>query len=54
MFEKTKSWTVNKKGDWIGEIGDYKVNGNWPPHLHFQIMTTLINEVDNFPGVGEE
>ena len=43
-----------KKGDWIGEIGDYKVNGNWPPHLHFQIMTTLLNEVDNFPGVGEE
>ena len=22
-----------KKGEWIGEIGDYKINGNWPPHL---------------------
>ena len=30
------------------------VNGNWPPHLHFQIMTTLLDEVDNFPGVGED
>ena len=43
-----------KKGDWIGEIGGYKINGNWPTHLHFQIMLTLLNEVNNFPGVGEE
>jgi 4-aminobutyrate aminotransferase-like enzyme len=43
-----------RKGQWIGEIGNYKVNGNWSPHLHFQIMTSLMNEVDNFPGVGEE
>ena len=53
-LKKLKVGQSIKKGDWIGEIGDYKVNGNWPPHLHFQIMTTLLDEVDNFPGVGED
>ena len=53
-LKKLKVGQSIKKGDWIGEIGDYKVNGNWPPHLHFQIMTTLLDEVNNFPGVGEE
>ena len=53
-FKKLKVGQNIKKGEWIGEIGDYKINGNWPPHLHFQIMTSLLNEVDNFPGVGED
>ena len=53
-LKKLKVGQSIKKGDWIGEIGGYKVNGNWPPHLHFQIMTSLLNEVNNFPGVGEE
>ena len=43
-----------KKGEWIGEIGGYEINGNWPPHLHFQIMLSLLNEKNNFSGVGEE
>ena len=53
-LKKLKVGQIVKKGEWIGEIGDYKINGNWPPHLHFQIMTSLLNEVDNFPGVGEK
>ncbi|MDC0232423.1 aminotransferase class III-fold pyridoxal phosphate-dependent enzyme [Pelagibacteraceae bacterium] len=53
-LKKLKVGQMIKKGQWIGEIGNYKVNGNWSPHLHFQIMTSLLNEVDNFPGVGEE
>ena len=53
-LKKLKVGQNIKKGEWIGEIGDYKINGNWPPHLHFQIMTSLLNEVDNFPGVGED
>ncbi|MFL2543498.1 MAG: aminotransferase class III-fold pyridoxal phosphate-dependent enzyme [Alphaproteobacteria bacterium] len=53
-LKKLKVGQMIKKGQWIGEIGNYKVNGNWSPHLHFQIMTSLMNEVDNFPGVGEE
>ena len=53
-LKKLKVGQSINKGQWIGEIGDYNINGNWPPHLHFQIMTSLLDEVNNFPGVGEE
>jgi murein DD-endopeptidase MepM/ murein hydrolase activator NlpD len=38
-------------GDQIGEIGDYPKNGNWPPHLHFQIIADMGNRKGDFPGV---
>ncbi len=40
-----------KKGDWIASIGDAPQNGNWPPHLHFQIMLDMLDEQHDFPGV---
>ncbi len=40
-----------KKGDCIGHIGPYPENGNWATHLHFQIMLSSLNYVDDFPGV---
>lgn len=40
-----------KRGEVIGSIGDTDVNGGWPPHLHFQIITDLFEESGNFPGV---
>jgi len=39
------------KGDKIGFIGDDSENGNWFPHLHFQIITDLLRNTNNFPGV---
>lgn len=39
------------QGDCIGHIGDYPLNGNWPPHLHFQIITDLLGRKGDFPGV---
>jgi 4-aminobutyrate aminotransferase-like enzyme/Ser/Thr protein kinase RdoA (MazF antagonist) len=32
-------------------IGTYPVNGGWPPHLHFQIVTDLLDRKGEFPGV---
>ncbi len=40
-----------KKGEQIGLLGNMKENGNWAPHLHFQIMHSLLDYVDDFPGV---
>jgi len=40
-----------KKGDKIGELGTYPENGNWAPHLHFQLMLSLLSFVKDFPGV---
>ena len=33
------------------KMGNQHVNGGWPPHLHFQIIADLLDNVDNFPGV---
>jgi murein DD-endopeptidase MepM/ murein hydrolase activator NlpD len=35
----------------IGEIGPYPENGDWPPHLHFQLMTDMLGYEGDFPGV---
>ncbi len=40
-----------KKGDKIAELGDYPENGNWAPHLHFQIMLSMLDYKIDFPGV---
>lgn len=42
---------VIKRGTQIAKIGNYPINGNWPPHLHFQIITDLLGRVGEFPGV---
>jgi murein DD-endopeptidase MepM/ murein hydrolase activator NlpD len=39
------------RGEVIGHFGNAAENGNWPPHLHFQIIEDIgINEGD-YPGV---
>lgn len=48
---KHKIGDVIKKGDKIGELGNYPENGNWAPHLHFQVMLSMLNYTKDFPGV---
>jgi 4-aminobutyrate aminotransferase-like enzyme/Ser/Thr protein kinase RdoA (MazF antagonist) len=38
-------------GEKIAEIGESAVNGGWPPHLHFQIITDMLGETGNYNGV---
>ena len=40
-----------KKGQQIATFGDISVNGNWPPHLHFQVMLDMMDYEGDFPGV---
>lgn len=40
-----------KKGDFLATLGNNSVNGNWPPHLHFQIVLDLLHHTQNFDGV---
>ena len=42
--------TINK-GDVIGEFGTPQDNGNWPAHLHFQIIKDLNGMKGDYPGV---
>jgi len=40
-----------KKGELFAYIGDEIENGHWAPHLHFQIITDLLGETENYNGV---
>lgn len=40
-------------GEKIATIGDYDVNGNWPAHLHFEIIVDIQDKVGDFAGVGK-
>jgi murein DD-endopeptidase MepM/ murein hydrolase activator NlpD len=40
-------------GDMIAHLGDWHENGGWSPHLHFQAMTSMLEQREgNFFGVG--
>ena len=39
------------KGELLCHLGDHEENGNWPPHLHFQLMLDMKNYMGDFPGV---
>lgn len=38
-------------GQLIGVLGEQPENGNWVPHLHFQVMLSLMDYVNDYPGV---
>ncbi len=40
-----------KKGDVFAEFGIPIENGQWPPHLHFQIIANLQGREGDYPGV---
>ena len=42
---------ILQKGDRIGYLGDMEENGCWSPHLHFQLLLSPLDYVDDFPGV---
>ncbi len=39
------------KGHQIASVGAISVNGNWPPHVHFQVMLDMLGYEGDFPGV---
>jgi murein DD-endopeptidase MepM/ murein hydrolase activator NlpD len=40
-----------KKGDVFAEFGMQFENGNWPPHLHFQLIIDIDEYKGDYPGV---
>jgi murein DD-endopeptidase MepM/ murein hydrolase activator NlpD len=37
----------------IGELGNESENGQWPPHLHYQLMLDIGDSRGDYPGVGQ-
>ena len=42
------------KGQEVAAMGYYEENGNWNPHLHFQIVLDLLDYEGDFAGVARE
>ncbi len=42
-----------KAGEKFAFIGEMRINGGWPPHLHFQIITDIFDYKGDFPGVAK-
>ncbi len=42
---------VINEGDRIAILGNHSENGNWAPHLHFQLILSLLDYEIDFPGV---
>ena len=40
-----------EKGEAFATVGPFPENGDWPPHLHFQLMADMQGHVGDFPGV---
>ena len=40
-----------RQGTALAKVGNYPINGNWPPHLHFQIILDLLDKEGDYPGV---
>lgn len=39
------------RGELIGHFGEPAENGNWPPHLHFQVIEDMRVKKGDYPGV---
>ena len=49
--EGLRPGTAVKAGDLVARVGPAPENGDWPPHLHFQIMADLLGYTHDYPGV---
>lgn len=50
-LQRIKTGQSLNKGQMIGRIGNYQENGQWPPHLHFQIIHDINENNGDYPGV---
>ncbi|MAX69969.1 MAG: peptidase M23 [Flavobacteriaceae bacterium] len=50
-IEDLKVGVEVKQGEQIATLGKAEVNGDYPPHLHFQIIKDIQNNAGDYPGV---
>ncbi|MEO8878764.1 MAG: aminotransferase class III-fold pyridoxal phosphate-dependent enzyme [Gemmatimonadaceae bacterium] len=50
LDDRTPGTTV-RAGEKLATLGPAEVNGGWTPHLHFQIITDMMELGTDFPGV---
>lgn len=50
-IENLREGQLFRQGEEIAKLGDASVNGDYPPHLHFQIIKDLGSWIGDYPGV---
>ncbi|MFB6257289.1 MAG: peptidoglycan DD-metalloendopeptidase family protein [Flavobacteriales bacterium] len=50
-LSRVKERKAFSEGEQLGSVGDETVNGNWPPHLHFQVIIDMEGMKGDYPGV---
>lgn len=50
-LQKLSKGQIIKKGEQIATLGNASVNGDYSPHLHFQIIKDIQNKEGDYPGV---
>lgn len=50
-IEQISEGQVFRRGEIVCHFGPPAENGNWPPHLHFQIILDLQGKKGDYPGV---
>jgi peptidoglycan LD-endopeptidase LytH len=53
-LEKLQVGQEFQAGDLLCHVGPFPENGDWPPHLHFQLMWDLGENCGDYPGVAAE
>ena len=50
-IEKRRKGQFVSRGEPFAHFGSPEENGNWPPHLHFQLIMDMNNYEGDYPGV---
>lgn len=50
-IENLEIGTIFKKGQALATLGDATINGDYAPHLHFQIIKDIKDNTADYPGV---
>lgn len=50
-LEKWQIGDTIQAGELLAWVGPAPENGDWPPHLHVQVMTDMLGKQGDFPGV---
>lgn len=53
-LENLQVGKVYQQGELLCHVGPFPENGDWPPHLHFQLMWDLGGNRGDYPGVAAE
>lgn len=51
FLERWQEGNIIKKGERLAEFGIPAENGQWPPHLHFQVIGDMQHKNGDYPGV---